>query len=102
MSSSKIFRPVALVRTDISEKRRTSIIRVKRIGELLFLRIVCRLLVKANVVPSSSILVVPMIEVLRSSETWVLTRAIPRNIPEDAVLHSHRRENLKSYISLTG
>jgi hypothetical protein len=24
------------------------------------------------------------------------------NIPEDAILHSHRRENLKSYIVLTG
>jgi hypothetical protein len=23
-------------------------------------------------------------------------------IPEDCVLHSHRRENLKSYIALTG
>jgi hypothetical protein len=28
----------------------------------------------------------------------VLTRAIWRNIPEDAILRSHRRENLKSYI----
>jgi hypothetical protein len=25
-------------------------------------------------------------------------RATRRNIPEDAILHSHRRENLKSYI----
>jgi hypothetical protein len=24
------------------------------------------------------------------------------NITEDAILHSHRRENLKSYIALTG
>jgi hypothetical protein len=24
------------------------------------------------------------------------------NIPEDVILHSHRRENLKSYIALTG
>jgi hypothetical protein len=24
-----------------------------------------------------------------------------RNIPEDAILHSHRRENLKTYISFT-
>jgi hypothetical protein len=27
----------------------------------------------------------------------VLTRATQRNIPEDTILHSHRRENLKSY-----
>jgi hypothetical protein len=30
----------------------------------------------------------------------VLTRATQRNIPEDTILHSHRRENLKSYKSL--
>jgi hypothetical protein len=24
------------------------------------------------------------------------------DIPEDGILHSHRRENLKSYIALTG
>jgi hypothetical protein len=32
-----------------------------------------------------------------SSETSVLTRATRRNDPEDTILHSHRRENLKSY-----
>jgi hypothetical protein len=33
-----------------------------------------------------------------SSETSVLTRAARRNNPEDTILHSHRRENLKSYV----
>jgi hypothetical protein len=33
-----------------------------------------------------------------SSESSVLTRATRRNNPEDTILHSHRRENLKSYI----
>jgi hypothetical protein len=37
---------------------------------------------------------------ISSSETSVLTRATRRNNPEDTILHSHRRENLKSYISV--
>jgi hypothetical protein len=108
MASSGMLRCVALVRTDVSEELSASFIGVTRIGELvttlpltsnrLFLRSVRRLLVTANVVHSSPILVTLMKEALGSSKTSVLTRATRRNIPEGAVFHSHRRENLKSYI----
>jgi hypothetical protein len=46
-------------------------------------------------VPSSQTLVPLMMEVICSSESSVLTRTTRRNSPEDDILHSHRRENLK-------
>jgi hypothetical protein len=55
-----------------------------------------RLLVTANIVPSSPILVTLMVEAPSSSKTLILTRTTRRNIPEDTILHSHRCENLRS------
>jgi hypothetical protein len=43
-----------------------------------------------------------MILVTYSSKTSVLIRVILLHIPEDGILHSHRRESLKSNIALTG
>jgi hypothetical protein len=79
MVSSGMLRRVALVRTDVSEDSNR------------------RMLVAARIVPSSPILVTLMKEELSSSEMSVLTRATRRNIPEVTIIHSHRRENLKSY-----
>jgi hypothetical protein len=59
-----------------------------------------RAAVTANVVPSSPILVSPIIEAIHSLQTPVLTRRTRRNIPEDVILHGHRRENLKCYTIL--
>jgi hypothetical protein len=110
MSSSAMLRLVVLVRTDVSEESSASIIRVTRIGELrttlavtsnrrtlrrnaksykdkyfVFLRSLRRLLVTANVVASSPILVSLMMEVICSTETSVLTRTTSRNIPDDGI-----------------
>jgi hypothetical protein len=77
MVSSGLLRRVALVRTDVSEEPGAAFIRVTKIGELGITQ-----------AATSN----------RRTETSVLTRATRRNIPEDTILHSHRRENLKSYI----
>jgi hypothetical protein len=58
---------------------------------------VLQLLVTADIVLSSAILVTLMMEGIRYSKTSVLTRATQRNIPVDGILHSHCCKILKSY-----
>jgi hypothetical protein len=79
-----MLRRVILVRTDVSEESSASIIRVKRIDDLgTTLEVTtnrCKL--RRNI----------------SYKTSVLTKAILRNIPEDGILYSQHRENLKTYL----
>jgi hypothetical protein len=89
MASSGMLRRVALVRTDVS------VATDARCEDIPSVR---QLLVTVSIAPSSPIIVTLMMGELSSSETSALTTATRRNIPEDAILHSHRRENLKSYI----
>jgi hypothetical protein len=92
---------VALVRDDVSEEPSARIIRAIRIFALgtPIAVISNRRKLRRNIVntvPSSLILVTLMMEATCCSVTPFLKRATRRNIPEDGIIHSHRRENLKT------
>jgi hypothetical protein len=95
---------VVLVRTEVSAEHIASIIRLKRIRELgTTLAVTSSLRTPLRntmyyAAPISPIIVTLIMEALRFSETSILTRATLRNISEDGILHSHRREDLKSHM----
>jgi hypothetical protein len=74
MVSSGLLRPVAPVRTEVSEEPGASFIRVTKIGEL---------------------------GTTQAATSNRRTRDTLRNNPEDTILHSHRRENLKFHLQLS-
>jgi hypothetical protein len=81
MSSSGMLRRAALVRTDISVELSASFIRVTRISEL-----------------GTTLAVTSNRRMLRRNTKCTVTRATRHKIPRDAIFHSHRSENLKSYM----
>jgi hypothetical protein len=71
-----MWRRVDLVRSDVSEESIASIFRVEKSAS------------KEPAWACSSV-----------CEMSVRTRSTRRHIPEDGILNSHRRENLKSYVT---
>jgi hypothetical protein len=87
---------VILVRTDTSEEHITSIIRVETISvvpsPLTFSTVIM------EEIPSSEPSVLARTtRVQKNGVFWVVTPCGSCKNQEDTILHSHRRENLKSY-----
>jgi hypothetical protein len=114
-----MLRRVGLVRSNVSEEPSAFSIKLTTIGELgttlavtsnrrslrrdiLLLHSVRQLLVTANVVPTSPILINMMMQARGFSETSVLTRTTRHyHIPEYSILHCYQRENINTYIYAT-
>jgi hypothetical protein len=78
---------MALVRTNFLEECITTIIMVERISELA-----TTLAATSKLIPSTM-----MMGTMHSSEMFVISGVTRRHIQEYAILHSHRRDDLKPY-----
>jgi hypothetical protein len=79
-----------MVLTDVSEERIASIFRVE--GKIIIIKIRRRKSASEETVRTGA-----SRQAICSSETSVNTTSTRYHIPEDCFLHSHHRENLKSY-----
>jgi hypothetical protein len=90
MPFSEMWRRVTLVITDVSEECISSSFFAMCFSSYLLLAFLARWFFS------------PWRWTWHSSESSIFTKAIRRHIPEDGIFHSHCRENLKYYITLTG
>jgi hypothetical protein len=74
-----------------SKHNHTLAVHVLKFAKLQPVEVLLRLLVTANVIPRSRILVALMMEAMCSSETSALTRATLRNIPDGGIFHILRK-----------
>jgi hypothetical protein len=107
MPSSEMLSRVALVRTDNSEERSATIIRVALIGELRLTLFLVHI-IEDGIIHSHRCEHLKSYIVLAGWSLYARCNVSPVRyelgfyIPEDGILHSHCRENFKSYIALTG
>jgi hypothetical protein len=88
-----MWRHVDLVWTDVSEERISFIYRVEKSASEEAAWVQPPAHADFSLADFSTV----NMEAIRSSEKSVHIRSTRRHIPEDGILHSHRRENLKSY-----
>jgi hypothetical protein len=99
MPFSRLWHSVGFVGTDVSEECVASILKVQRTSVFGTTLTVNIKLFATYCYRFSSLLILSTLKMQarRSSETSVLTRPTRRHIPNDGILHDHRRENSISY-----
>jgi hypothetical protein len=87
-------------RIPVCEIKESTVVKNQQLIILIFVVFDCQLNLQPPAHAGSSLADFSTLkmEAIRSSETSVHTRTKWCHIPENGILHSHRRENLKSYI----